>query len=62
MQGKLSEVRIGFGDLVVSSQDSGIISRGETSVKNYSCLSAVTSGYSGHTGQALPTSEWVLVT
>ena len=33
MQGSTTDVRIGFGDVVVTSQDSGIISRAETSVK-----------------------------
>jgi len=44
-------VSIGFGDVVVTSQDSGIISRAETSVKNYSYLPAVTSVYSGDAEQ-----------
>ena len=47
----------GFGDVVVTSKDSGIIPRAETTVTNYSYLPAVTSRYYGDAGQALPTSE-----
>jgi len=41
----------------VTLQDSGIISRAETSVKIYSYLPAVTSVKCGDAGQALLTSE-----
>ena len=53
----ITEVRIGFGDVVVTSQGSGKISRAKTSMKNYSYKPALTLGYSGDAGQALPTSE-----
>ena len=53
----ITDARMGFVDLVVTTEDLGIISRDETSVKNYSELPAVTSVYSGDAGQVLPTSE-----
>ena len=39
----------------MTSQDSGILSRAETSVKNHSYLPAVTSEHSGDAWQVLPT-------
>ena len=58
----ITDVKIDFGDVVVTSQDSGIISRAETSMEKYSYLPAVMSAYVGDAGQALLTSALVLVT
>ena len=47
-----TDVRIDFGHVIATSQDPSIISRAETSVKNYAYLPAVMSRYSVDGGQA----------